>query len=128
MKKVDLEELSLLFKSGQWCQFRGLKVQKESVELELYVQPELSWFAGHFPEQPVLPGVVQTHWACELAKFFFSTSKVEKVNNLKFITMILPETQLTLSLSFSLEKKAVAFSYKKDEETFSVGSFRFNAI
>jgi len=128
VKKVDLEELRLLFNDEQWCQFQAFKVTDNSVTLNLYIQPQLSWFVGHFPEQPVLPGVVQTHWACELAQHFFSVTEVEKVNNVKFLTMILPETELTLSLSLNAEKKTVAFSYKNEQETFSQGSFRFAEI
>ena len=34
-----------------------------AVTLRLEVTPDLSWFHGHFPGEPVLAGIIQTHWA-----------------------------------------------------------------
>ena len=33
----------------------------------MLISPELDWFRGHFPDNPVLPGVVQLHWAVTAA-------------------------------------------------------------
>lgn len=101
-----------------------------NAEIQFHVSPELSWFAGHFPEQPVLPGVVQTHWAGELSVALFPVGEFQQVNGLKFKSMILPSADVTLSLLFKAEKKSVAFCYEnsqseKSSEIFTTGSLLF---
>jgi len=95
-------------------------------ELSLLIPSDLSWFVGHFPEQPVLPGVVQTHWACELAQHFFLIKDLRKVKNLKFKTMVLPNISLDLELKFNDQKNTVSFEYKNQEESFSTAILQFN--
>ena len=106
-----------------------------SVEIKCHVPADLSWFAGHFPEQPVLPGVVQTHWAGELSAVLFPVGDFQQVNGLKFKSMILPDTHVILSLVFKAEKSNVAFRYesvlsehshsKSSSEVFTTGSLLF---
>ena len=122
-----LNNLRNSFMGDEWCEFKTLLKVKESVEIEAYIQQNLSWFAGHFPGQPVLPGVVQTHWACELAQHLFELKGLKKVNNLKFKTMILPETHLRLNLTFNVVKNSITFTYKNDDLIYSNGSLLFTA-
>ncbi len=125
--KNTIESLQNSFFGDDWCELKTVFQAKESVDIEVYIQQELSWFAGHFPNQPVLPGVVQTHWACELAKHIFSLEGLKKVSNVKFKTMILPDTHLALNMTFNADKNSVAFTYKDDSLTYSTGSLLFTA-
>lgn len=95
--------------------------------LSLRIKPNIRWFEGHFPGQPVLPGVVQTHWAIELAKHVFSISQAfQKISNLKFHSMILPDTQLVLELTYKAENSQAAFKYYNDQQQYSEGKIIFN--
>ncbi len=38
------------------------------MEFDLLLQPDLRWFEGHFPDQPILPGAAQLHIASVLAE------------------------------------------------------------
>lgn len=128
MEKIDLKALKVNFENlenKEWCDFKDVDIQVNEIKLDIYIPKDLTWFAGHFPDQAVLPGVVQTHWACELAQYFFSVSGFEKAVNLKFINMILPDKNLTLIMNFKEEKKSVMFIFKSETETFSSGSLRF---
>jgi len=122
----DLESLRSTFTGNEWCDIRAFLKTEQNAVVDLFIQQELSWFVGHFPEQPVLPGVVQTHWACEFAQHIFALKGLKKVSNLKFKTMVLPDTELTLKISFNQAKNVVAFSYQNDNETFSTGSLLFS--
>ena len=63
VRKIDLEKLQSDFDNKQWCHFNALENTHDQVSIDIHIQSDLSWFVGHFPQQPVLPGVVQTHWA-----------------------------------------------------------------
>ena len=89
------------------------------------IPSSLSYFAGHFPDQAVLPGVVQVNWANNLATKLFNVKEFRGVNSLKFNTMILPEAKVALSLTLNPEKHTVKFSYKSDSTLFSSGILAF---
>ena len=122
----DLKSLQNTFKGNEWCEFLELSKTDKSARIDVHVQDDLAWFSGHFPEQPVLPGVVQTHWACELSQHLFLMKGIQKVNNLKFKTMIFPNTRLVLNMTLNIEKKSVSFAFENNETTFSTGSLVFS--
>ena len=56
-------------------------------------------FAGHFPQQPILPGVFQlemTRLACE--RVTNRCLEIEKIKKAKFTRPILPEEEISLSV------------------------------
>jgi 3-hydroxymyristoyl/3-hydroxydecanoyl-(acyl carrier protein) dehydratase len=126
VEQATLESIQSTFIGNEWCEFISLSKMHNEFLVDAYISDDLSWFEGHFPDQPVLPGVVQTHWACELAQHLFMLEGVKKVNNLKFKTMILPNTHLSLNMKFNDEKKSVSFVFKSKDATFSTGSFVFS--
>lgn len=67
--------------------------------LLLDVNEKTIYFQGHFPDNPVFPGVAQLHWAAVLAAnlFEFDTAPRE-VKRLKFMQVIRPCSVLELSL------------------------------
>lgn len=123
---MTIEELSQCFPKAQWPLFEDLNNNENQVELLLNIHPEIHWFEGHFPNQPVLAGVVQTHWAGELAKHFFATGEnFCRIDNLKFQSVILPNMYLTLTLEYLPEKNSVKFQYRNDERSYSEGKIVF---
>lgn len=83
-----------------------------SVVLSLRIPESLDYFKGHFPNSPILPGVVQLHWAVKYAqeKLSLASSDVKNVEVLKFKVVIIPGQILTLSLTKKTPYKFV-FSY-----------------
>ena len=81
-------------------------------EFELHVPPELYYLQGHFPAEPVLPGVVQVHWALQLAgEHFELRSKFAGIQALKFHRVITPETPLKLDIEMLEAGGKVRFRY-----------------
>jgi 3-hydroxymyristoyl/3-hydroxydecanoyl-(acyl carrier protein) dehydratase len=75
----------------------------DRLEAELQVPGDLRWFQGHFPGQPVLPGVVQLGWAIRHAAALAGQcagpgAVVTGIRQLKFKAVITPDTVLTLEV------------------------------
>jgi hypothetical protein len=76
----------------------------------------------------VVAGVVQTHWASEIAKWVFASGdEFIRIDNLKFQQVVLPEQQLQLTLDYSTNTTtAIKFRYSQGETLFSEGKLVFN--
>ena len=85
--------------SGDFPPVVSATVRDEQVVLELEVTADLAWFRGHFPDQPVLPGIIQVHWATEVAAILFSLEgPPQHIKRLKFSNIIVPPRVIELSL------------------------------
>jgi len=101
-------------------------VEPPCAEFEIKVPRELFYLQGHFPEQPVLPGVVQVHWAIQLAKLRLGLlSSFVGIEALKFHRIIKPEVPLKLTLEQSDETGKLKFSYRSDFGMHSQGRILF---
>jgi 3-hydroxymyristoyl/3-hydroxydecanoyl-(acyl carrier protein) dehydratase len=94
------------------------------LDLLLFVPSTLSHFKGHFPEFPVLPGVLQLHWAALYGMREFNIKgHFSGIKKLKFHRVILPNTELTLQVVAHSNK--LEFSYKTDQGIHSSGQLEF---
>jgi len=53
LSKLSTELLKQHFNGNQWPLFKGVVVNDEQIEIQLSISEDLSFFAGHFPEQAV---------------------------------------------------------------------------
>lgn len=89
------------------CQQQG-----EQAEVLLQVEADLFWFRGHFPAQPILPGVAQLDWVMQYGQALLTGNNVfSAIENIKFQQPILPGSTLKLALSWNAEKKWLLFDY-----------------
>lgn len=99
---------------------------ENQVRLELHVPIELAYFAGHFPDLPVLPGVVQIDWAVRYARAHFSlTGCFTALEHIKFQSLVLPDAKLELLLKWNEQKKQLEFSFSTSERKYSSGRIAF---
>ncbi len=76
-------------------------------KLELVLPLELIHFDGHFPQAPVLPGVLQVAWALALATPRLGTSiDCREMEALKFQHLLHPGDHVELTLYFDAEQIA----------------------
>ncbi len=100
----------------------GKTILDDGVEWLLDIPADLPYFSGHFPEQPVLPGVTQLDWAVQIgATEFGYAAEVESLEVLKFQQLILPNSQIKLKVSHNASKHKLVFSYYLDEKRFGSG-------
>ncbi len=91
----------------------------------LDVSLELDWFRGHFPDNPVLPGVVQLHWAVKVAQAIFGLKGVPaEIKRLKFKNIVIPPRVLELSV-FRLSENEVQFGFISMGQQHSEGRLVF---
>jgi acyl-CoA synthetase (AMP-forming)/AMP-acid ligase II len=93
-------------------QLRELSRKEGRVELELSVPRDLFYFGGHFPQAPILPGVVQVDWAIAKGREYFPLPPhFCGMHALKFQQVIQPEQLVTLELIHDVEKGSLNFRY-----------------
>lgn len=131
MSTITAERLNEQLDSNEWPLIESLVHVENGVELELSVTEDLSYFEGHFPEQAVLPGVIQVHWVGELAGKLFSDQNISigyfsELKSLKFNSMVLPNTKLNLKLQFNAERNSLTFSYFSENDKYSSGVLGFS--
>ena len=101
-------------------------VDSNRAEFQICVPSELVYLQGHFPGEPVLPGVVQVHWAIELAsKHFDLNPDFTAIEGLKFHRVIVPETQLKLAIEHDPASGKIRFAYTSGDDTYSQGRVLF---
>ena len=91
----------------------------------LDVQAGLIWFPGHFPGTPVLPGIVQLHWAAIAASCLFGLDGAPRtVSRLKFKKVVVPPRQLLLRLEAG-KPGEIHFTFTSDQLQHSLGTLVF---
>ena len=94
----------------------------------LEVSSDLCWFRGHFPGQPVLPGIVQLHWAILVCRALYGFTNVpHEVNRLKFKKVVVPPRTLELVVSQQGEHE-VLFRFSSLGDVNSEGKILFSEI
>ena len=99
-------------------------IAQDAAVFLLHVDPDTAWFAGHFPGQPVLPGVVQIDWAITLAKNIgIDEAAFSGIPRVKFSSLVLPDAVLRLSLEKTVA--GLRFRYESNQGVHSQGSVGF---
>lgn len=101
------------------------KHSAEEVTLNFIVLPKYEGFQGHFPNQPIFPGVGQIDLviksACE--QFELDPYQFCDIPQIKFMKIILPNDCLTLHLI--KENNAISFKFQIKEQIVSQGKIKY---
>ncbi|WP_407294777.1 AMP-binding protein [Stutzerimonas zhaodongensis] len=123
--KLPQAQLDALLQSPRPLQPERISssVQDDLWQLELAVPPDLAHFTGHFPQTPVLPGVVQIDWAIGLARELIAglPPSFQGMEVLKFQQLARPGDRLRLTLRFDHERSKLYFAYHNGDASCSSG-------
>lgn len=98
------------------------------VDLDVFLDPALLWFQGHFPHFPLLPGVVQLDWALTLAAEYLGlAARPSSRFQVKYKGAIFPGDTVTLALRHDSAKARLTFEYRRDGAVCSSGSLVVSA-
>jgi 3-hydroxymyristoyl/3-hydroxydecanoyl-(acyl carrier protein) dehydratase len=118
MGKATQQELERLFAPSlphALCLAQQQDAAVDRVRLQLHCAPDLVWFEGHFPNLPVLPGVVQIDWAVHFARLHFDldlqSAPITRMTSLKFQHLIRPNDAPCLDLTWHAQKRELEFAY-----------------
>ena len=91
----------------------SVQQQGDSAVLLLRIDADLPWFRGHFPGQPILPGVAQLDWVIHYGTRLLAPDRhFSSVENIKFQQPILPGATLQLTLHW-LGEKGLNFQFQR---------------
>jgi 3-hydroxymyristoyl/3-hydroxydecanoyl-(acyl carrier protein) dehydratase len=106
----------------------ALERSADGVHLQLSVPADLNYFEGHFPDCPLLPGVVQISWAIELGRTHVPfQGRFRALSAVKFMRVILPGSVVGLELAYSPPKGELTFVYRLNGSECSNGTALFHA-
>jgi len=91
---------------------------------EVDIPADSSWFEGHFPGNPVLPGIAQLGMVFELIRIALGESLcVREVSRVRFKQMILPEDRICVTAEPKTARKGTyAFRITKNDELVCSGN------
>ncbi|MBU6469516.1 MAG: beta-hydroxyacyl-ACP dehydratase [Gammaproteobacteria bacterium] len=102
------------------------RTEAGGTELELRVEEDNSWFEGHFPGHPILPGVAQIAWAVYYAaELYAGTPTQPGLEQVKFKRPILPGAQLMLRLTRAADGARLRYEYRDAEQSYASGVLDF---
>lgn len=126
--KIETELLPLFLQGYNESEKRfpilkSIQKQNENCSLKFLVPENCDFFDGHFPENPILPGVGQIFWAQFYTEKLLGFKTVKGINKLKFHHVIQPNELCTLELK--VNNNSVSFTYSVGERLCSAGGINY---
>ncbi len=107
---------------------RLLESDAQRALFELSAPANLLYFEGHFPDAPILPGVVQVEWAIAIGRECFNLPPAFRaIHALKFQQVIRTEMNFMLELLHDPVKASLTFRYSSQETQHASGKIMFGA-
>lgn len=84
---------------------------EDAVTCTLDVPLDLAYFSGHFPSLPVVPGVAQIGWVCNIAREYLRPDlRVAGIDALKFRRLLRPGDQALLTMRWDASAQRLHFT------------------
>ena len=80
--------------------------------MEADVRPDSPWFSGHFPGEPILPGIAQLEMALDAIKRLNQKSlRISGVKRVRFKQVIRPDDKLRITVA-PHKKDALSYLFR----------------
>ena len=110
--KRRLSDLRALFDAPRIPPYEVVSRDGDVAQLTMTLPPTLAWFQGHFPGEPILPGISQVHMAVLLsAEVFGWAPDGSDLNRVKFKDIIRPGETLDLTLTADRDRGRLGFRW-----------------
>lgn len=97
--------------NNKWHSLSILNETTENViSAEVKIMPDSSWFRGHFPGFPILPGIAQLSMVYEAVKKFNPDLKIVQIQRVKFKQPVKPGDILKIKVERS-RKQVNAYNF-----------------
>ena len=105
----------------QWNLLKDVKwIEPNALEALVRVPEDCPWFTGHFPGEPILPGIAIVHTVYEailkLAKSDAESINMSALKRVRFTGPVRPGEAFLLNLTRDDEAQAILFSFKITHE------------
>ncbi len=100
-------------------------IEPNQAQFKLHIPQNLFYLSGHFPEYPIVPGVVQIQWVADFAQTLIQNMTEFDLQKIKFMRPILPNAKIQLNIKVDRKKLQIDFKYADDRSSFSTGLFKY---
>ena len=121
-----LNRLRARFTPPRWPDFLECQLEDRELRIVGLLRDDVYWLQGHFPGDPILPGIAQLNWVIELGSELLGIEgRFRGVSGLKFQHIMQPGDLFTLCIEYSREKQRLKFEYQRKGGYYSQGRVEF---
>ncbi|MDP2645204.1 MAG: hypothetical protein Q8P24_09710 [Desulfobacterales bacterium] len=83
-----------------WYELKNLEKSGSSqISADIFVPPDSPWFCGHFPGEPILPGIAQLGMVYDaISQSGDRNLEISNISRVRFKQMIRPNDQLNITV------------------------------
>ncbi len=97
----------------KWYSLRNADIlSSNEIIMEAEVRPDSPWFSGHFPGEPILPGIAQLEMALDAIKRLNQKNlRISAVKRVRFKQVIRPDDKLRITVA-PHKKDALSYPFR----------------
>lgn len=93
------------------------KIDNDEIVARVTVAADSPWFAGHFPDNPILPGIAQLHMVAGIVAFSRRESLyIHRLNRVKFKKLVRPGEPMQIHVTAAGGDNRYSFRITQDNQ------------